>query len=153
MRCRKQIKLFQQLAKTANNLARKGANNPMTRKIAGFFERVLDRRSFLGKLAAGATTMFASVLGFGGGGLVLVACCELACQDNSGCGDPCSSCPPTGAGCGTVNNRTYWCWSCCNSTSNFQEYYCIEGFAGDCTSGCSYALPTGATCGGGGPIS
>jgi hypothetical protein len=122
----------------------------MTKKITGLFERVLDRRSFLGKLVAGATTLFASVLGFGGVGLVPVACCELMCASNSGCGDPCSSCA---GDCGATNNRSYWCWSCCNSVSNFQEYFCIEGYAGDCTSGCSYAMPTGATCGGSGPIS
>ena len=126
----------------------------MTKKITGVFERVLDRRSFLGKLVAGTTTLFASMLGFGGVGGGPVACCFLLCSSNSGCGDPCSSCPTGGADCGTTNNLSYWCWSCCNSTSNFQEYFCIEGYsaAHDCT-GCSYAMPTGGTCGGGGPIS
>jgi hypothetical protein len=125
----------------------------MTKKITGFVDRVLDRRSFLGKLVAGATTLFASMLGFGGVGGGPVACCTLLCASNPSCGDPCSSCPTAGVDCGTVNNLSYWCWSCCSSASNFQEYFCVEGYGSPLSSGCSYAMPTGGTCGGGGPIS
>lgn len=114
--------------------------------IRSALDRVMGRRSVLGKLATAAAALFAGVLGLSIStqALVYVQCCDLYC--NPTYPNPCDGgdCPPGGVDCG--NNGAQWCWSCCSEISNWYTYWCIENFQtghyGNCNyGGSAYAGP------------
>jgi hypothetical protein len=111
-------------------------------------DQVIGRRSLVGKLVAGATALFASMLGFSLARGYNVQCCGLCCAPSDDCANPCgNSCP--GDYCG--NGSAQWCWICCDDTSDYNSYWCIENFQVGhyciCSYGCSnYSGPTGVTC-------
>jgi hypothetical protein len=133
----------------------------MRGRLATLFDKVIGRRSFFGRISAGATALFGSLVGLSISTKAdyYYGCCDLLCQSSSNCKNPCSPY------CGTVDSGGYdcsaggnwlYCYECCDVTAGV-VWQCIENFPTpnevNCTYGCSQAIlmGTASNCSGTGP--
>lgn len=89
-----------------------------------------SRRKFLRRVGVSAMAVSAAVLGLPAEAEATIRykCCNLCKSPSSSCGS-----------CACV-----WCWTCCNSLSNFLKYRCCECHSN--TSACGAACASNVRC-------